>query len=178
MIGSVQNRSGSEPEHRGAPRASDRQREQRVEEHLIVQRPAEAVERLHEPVRSGRRNEQIGGDDIGSADEFAIEEFRHRERNREIERRHGPIDRHDAGDTAGEKGPAAAGGREQRRRGVDHDEARDDEKHVDAGLPGKRGDRRECAAGALGKRRGVVLRVQHRDGQRRDGAQDLEVNEL
>ena len=43
---------------------------------------------------------------------------------------------------------------------------------------GKRGDRRECAAGALGKRRGVVLRVQHRDGQRRDGAQDLEVNEL
>ena len=169
---------GGKAEHRGAPRASERQREQRVEEHLVVQRPAEAVERLHEPVRPGRRNEEIGGDDIGPAEEFAVEEFRHRERDREIERGDGPIDRHDAGDAAGEKGPAAAWGRKQRRRGVDHDEARDDEKHVDAGLPGKRGDRREGAAGALGKRCGVVLRVQHRDGQRRDGAQDLKQNEL
>ena len=68
--------------------------------------------------------------------------------------------------------------RRSEARGVDHDEAGYDEEHVDAGLPRESSEPREGPPAPLGERKCVVLRVEHRDRQRSERAQDLEQDEL
>jgi hypothetical protein len=77
------------------------------------------------------RPEQIGGED--EARLVLAAGVRHREREDDVERRHGPVERNDAGEAAGEKDLRRPGLAKQALGSMHHHEARDDEEQVDPG---------------------------------------------
>jgi hypothetical protein len=152
--------------------------EQGVEQHLVVQRPAERIDRL-EFARSVRhRPEQIGGGDPSEARNVGVHQCRRGEEHHEEERGRGPVERHDPRDPPGDEEASAVGAVEQPGRGMHHDEAGDDEEQVDAGGP-RQGMRGREAGACLGcEEAGIALDVMDRDHQRRERAQDLDAVEL
>jgi hypothetical protein len=168
---------GEGPQAQGGEDAADRDRaldgrqaeadrEQGVEEHLVVERPAQLEhradaagvariemgneqQRLHQAAdgelavpRQGRRDDQQGRGDEG----------------------HDPVERHDALDAPADEF-AARHGRAPHR--IEHHEAADHEEQVDTALADGAGD-------DAAERRDLLPGMLEHDQQRRDGAQILD----
>ena len=114
--------------------APEQRHECGVEEHLVVQRPAELEQRppVSRGLRIGRGDEEQRQREVLHVRRRGLEQGRRHQRDREYQQRADPVERHDAHDAPEREG---AGRERPLARHVRHHEAADDEKDLDAEAP-------------------------------------------
>ena len=128
---------GRDRQNRPLALQQQRAREDNVEEHFIIKRPTERINRMDHAVRQRVGDEQIGCQDLSPARRIPIERRWNQLADNKVDGDDDPIDRYDACDATGEKDAWAVDGREEIPRCMDHDEAGDDEEHVHTRRPGQ-----------------------------------------
>jgi hypothetical protein len=176
-----EHKAPAQPGDGAAPAEAEPCREDCVEEGLVVQGPAEAIERLDGAVGPGQRPEQEArheGCGIAEEGRRVAEQIRPGQREGEEDEAHQPVERDHPGDPMGEKAGPPARPAGQPDPGMDDDESGDHEEQIDPAPPGHerfRGGR--LAEAALRQQPRLVPRMMPDDHQGSGGAQDLEQEE-
>ena len=154
------------------------QREEAIEEHLVIERPAKPVNRLHKPIRPQIGDEGQRRRNFGGRWWRPVQRCEPAERQRDEQRRRGKVDRHNPRQPAAQKRENGLRRAEEVARGIDHHETGDDEEEIDARLQRQRVLPGEAAAGLPRHEISLVQAVVDDDGQCRNGAQNLDRGEL
>jgi hypothetical protein len=170
-----------EEERQSRDRPLDRQehhtRQSDVEQHFVVQGPAQRQQRAD--FRHGRpdapfRDEQVRADDVLGRTDRNGEQMRQEQPHGQHDRRQRPVERHDADQSPAEEMPGRPRFGEVCAGDVDHDEAGDHEEDVDAEGPVDVGGGR-LGAPARRDDAGIMQGMTDDDGDRGECAADLQI---